>query len=92
MLQRKLPTQSWLAALEALLKYYDQSEVKKGIISSLLRQTSPLVQLALIQVITSVHDADAIAALKQLLKDKDLNKTVREHVEKRIKEMESQGM
>ena len=77
-----------LAALEALLKYYDQTEVKKGIISSLLRQTSPLVQLALIQIITAVHDDDAIAALKQLLKVKDLNKTVREHIEKRLKEWE----
>jgi len=81
-----------LAALEALLKFYDQAEVKQGIISSLLRQSSPLVQLALIQVITTVHDAEAIAALNQLLKNKDLNKTVREHVEKRLKEMESQGM
>lgn len=78
-----------LAALEALLKYGDQAEVKQGIISSLLRQTSPLVQLALIQVITSANDADAIAVLKQLLKNKDLNKTVREHVEKRLKEMQS---
>lgn len=78
-----------LAALEALLKYGDQAEVKQGIISSLLRQTSPLVQLALIQVITSANDADVIAVLKQLLKNKDLNKTVREHVEKRLKEMQS---
>jgi hypothetical protein len=30
-----------------------------------------------------------MAALKELLKNKDLNKTVREQVEKRIKEMGS---
>jgi hypothetical protein len=78
-----------LAALEALAKYYDETEVKKGIIGSLLRQTSPLVQLALVQVITTVHDAEGMAALKELLKNKDLNKTVREQVEKRLKEMGS---
>ncbi|MCX6134202.1 MAG: zf-HC2 domain-containing protein [Ignavibacteriales bacterium] len=78
-----------LAALEALTKYYAEAEVKKGIIGSLLRQTSPLVQLALIQVITTVHDAEGVAALMELLKNKDLNKTVRERVEKRIKEMGS---
>jgi hypothetical protein len=78
-----------LAALEALTKYYEQSEVKKGIIASLLRQTSPLVQLALVQVITSVNDSDGIKALKDLLQDKDLNKTVRDRVEKRIKELGS---
>ncbi len=76
-----------LAALEALSKYYDETEVKKGIIGSLLRQTSPLIQLALIQVITTVNDAEGMVALKELLKNKDLNKTVREQVEKRIKEM-----
>jgi hypothetical protein len=76
-----------LAALEALSKFYDETDVKKGIIGSLLRQTSPLIQLTLIQVITTVHDAEGMAALKELLKNKDLNKTVREQVEKRIKEM-----
>jgi HEAT repeat protein len=81
-----------LAALEALSKYYDETEVKKGIIGSLLRQVSPLVQLAIVQVISSVHDSESISALRELLKNKDLNKTVREQVEKRIKEMESEGI
>ena len=76
-----------LAALEALSKFYGETDVKKGIMSSLLRQTSPLIQLALIQVITTVHDAEGMAAMKELLKNKDLNKTVREQVEKRLKEM-----
>jgi hypothetical protein len=78
-----------LAALEALAKFYNETEVKKGIIRSLLRQTSPLIQLALIQVITTVNDADGIAALKELLKNKDLNRTVRERAEQRIKEIGS---
>ena len=81
-----------LAALDALAKYYDETEVKKGIISSLLHQTSPLIQLALIQVITTVHDSEGIAALKELLKNKDLNKTVRGQVEKRLKEMGTEGI
>ena len=81
-----------LAALDALSKYYDEAEVKRGIISSLLRQTSPLVQLALVQVISTIHDPEGVAALKELLKNKDLNKTVREQVQKRIKQMESEGI
>jgi hypothetical protein len=81
-----------LAALDPLSKYYNEPEVKKGLISSLLRQTSPLVQLAIIQVITTVHDADARTVLKELLKIKDLNKTVREQAEKRVNEMESEGI
>jgi hypothetical protein len=81
-----------LAALEALSKYYDEAEVKRGIVGSLLRQTSPLVQLALVQVISTVHDAEGIAVFKELLKNKDLNKTVREQVEKHIREMGSEGI
>jgi hypothetical protein len=81
-----------LAALDPLSKYYNEPEVKQGLISSLLRQTSPLVQLALIQVITTVHDADARVVLKELLKIKDLNKTVREQAEKRVNEMELEGI
>jgi hypothetical protein len=78
-----------LAALEALSKYYDETDVKKGLIRSLLRQTSPLVQLTLIRVIAAVQDAEGIAAMKELLKNKDLDKTVREQVEKSIKEIGS---
>jgi hypothetical protein len=80
-----------LAALDALSKFYAEAEVKRGIIGSLMRQTSPLVQLFIVQVISTVHDSEGIAALKELLKNKDLDKTVREQAEKHIKEMESEG-
>jgi hypothetical protein len=46
----------------------------------------------MIQVITTVHDSEGIAALKELLKNKDLNKTVRGQVEKRLKEMGTEGI
>lgn len=78
-----------LAALDALSKFYDQLEVRQGLIASLLRQTSPLIQLTLIQVISTSRDPASIVALKELLKQKDLNKTVRQRVERRLKEVGS---
>ena len=73
-----------LAALDALSKFYDQLEVKQGLIGSLLRQTSPLIQLTLIKVISTSRDPASVNALKELLKDKDLNKTVRQQIEKQL--------
>jgi hypothetical protein len=74
-----------LAALDALSKFYDQLEVKQGLIASLLRQTSPLIQLLLIQVISTSRDPASVNALKELLKDKNLNKDVRQQIEKQLK-------
>jgi hypothetical protein len=76
-----------LAALEALAKFYSDTQVRTGLVGSLLRQTSPLVQLTLVEVVADVHDKEAINALKELLKNRDLNKTVRQQVEKKLKEL-----
>ena len=78
-----------LAALDALLRLYDQLEVKQGLIGSLLHQTSPLVQLTLLKNISMSRDAATLDVLKELLKQKDLNKTVRQLVESRLKDLGS---
>jgi hypothetical protein len=76
-----------LAALEALSKFNSDTQVRTGLVGSLLRQTSPLIQYALVEVVANVPDKESVNALKELLKNRDLNKTVREQVEKRLKEL-----
>jgi hypothetical protein len=73
-----------LAALDALSRLTDLSGVREQLLSSLLKQTSPLIQLALVEVVANVLDTEAIGTFRQLLKDPNLNKTVREHIEKRL--------
>jgi len=76
-----------LAALDALSRLYDQPTVREALLSSLLRQTSPFIQFAMVEVITDAHDRKAVDVLKQLLANRELNKTVREQVEKRLKDL-----
>lgn len=78
-----------LAALDALSKFYVQPEIRQSLLNSLLRQTSPLVQLAIIEVIADAHDKQAVDVLNQLLQNPDLNKTVKEQVKKYLKELGS---
>jgi hypothetical protein len=76
-----------LAALEALAKLSDLPNVRQQLLSSLVKQTSPLIQLALVEVIAEVLDDQAIGTFRQLLKDPNLNKTVRERIEQRLKDL-----
>jgi hypothetical protein len=78
-----------LAALEALAKLSDLPNVRQQLLSSLVKQTSPLIQLALVEVIAEVLDTEAIGTFRQLLKDPNLNKTVRERIEQRLKDLKS---
>jgi len=76
-----------LAALEALTRFSDLASVRQQLIRSLVKQSSPLIQLALVEVIAQMLDTRAIEVFHQLLKDPDLNKTVREQIEIRLKQL-----
>ncbi len=76
-----------LAALDALTRFSDAASVREHLLSSLLKQTSPLIQLALVEVVANVLDTQAIGTFRQLLKDPNLNKTVRERIESRLKDL-----
>lgn len=76
-----------LAALEALTRFSDLASVRQQLIRSLVKQSSPLIQLALVEVIAQVLDTQAIEVFQQLLKEPNLNKTVREQIEMRLKQL-----
>jgi hypothetical protein len=58
-----------LSAVDALYLYSDREEVRTALSASLSRQTSPLVQIALIDLLVSLKEKQAAAALKKLLAD-----------------------
>jgi hypothetical protein len=76
-----------LTALDAVSKLYNQPGIKRSLLEALLKQSSPLLQLAIVEVVSQSRDAEAAATLRQLLKIRDLNKTVRERVEKILKDL-----
>ena len=70
-----------LAAVDALYLFYNQPEVKEGLIRSLSGQTSPLVQIALIDLLVEIRERRAAEALKRLIGDEKLNPDVKKRAE-----------
>jgi len=76
-----------LAAVDALYLFHDYPEVKKGLIHSLSKQSSPLVQVALINLMVTMRERQAAEALKTLIQDKELTPEVREHAEQGLEQL-----
>ncbi|MCJ7581413.1 MAG: zf-HC2 domain-containing protein [Candidatus Aminicenantes bacterium] len=70
-----------LAAVDALYLFYDNPLVKEGIAQTLSTQDSPLVQVALIDLVVSVRERRAIESLKNLIETKTLLPEVKRHAE-----------
>ena len=67
-----------LAALDALSRHGNQQQVRSGLLEALPTQQSPLVQVAMIDLMVELHDTNAIPQLKKFEGDNDLNPAVRE--------------
>jgi hypothetical protein len=67
-----------LSAVDALYLFADREEVRKALTASLARQASPLVQIALIDLMVSLKEKRAAAALKSLLADDKVIPEVRQ--------------
>lgn len=76
-----------MAAVDALYLFHDYPEVRQGLLHSLSRQTSPLVQVALIDLIVTMRERRAIEALKLLIQDEELTPEVREHAEQGLQRL-----
>lgn len=76
-----------LAAVDALYLFINQPLVRQGLMQSLSRQTSPLVQIALIDLIVEMREKQATAALKQLLGNEKVNADVKQRAEWGIQQL-----
>jgi hypothetical protein len=76
-----------LATVDALSKLADQPTVRLGLIESLARQDSPLVQIAVIDLLVQIHERSSTEALRRMVNDSTLNKTVRERAELGLREL-----
>ncbi len=74
-----------LAALDALLPYVHQDNVRAALVRSLSRQESPLVQLALAELMVSIQEKSSVNALKQILQDEKTPKDIKKKMKESIK-------
>jgi HEAT repeat protein len=70
-----------LAAVDALYLFYDHPEVKERLIDSLAGQTSPLVQMSLINLLVEIRERRAAVALERLIQNERLNPKVKKRAE-----------
>ena len=76
-----------LAALDALGRYSSQPDVRQQLVGALESKQSPLVQIALIDVLVDMHDRSALPQLKQFDKDPKVNPAVRQRVDWGIQQL-----
>jgi predicted anti-sigma-YlaC factor YlaD len=76
-----------LVTLEALTQYADNADVRQGLVRSLTTQDSPMVQVALADVMVKLQEKGSVKALKTLLKKEDLNDLVKVKIEQTIKDL-----
>ncbi|MCK5220462.1 MAG: HEAT repeat domain-containing protein, partial [Candidatus Aminicenantes bacterium] len=65
-----------LAAVEALSRFSDIQFVRKGLVKSILKQESPLVQVALIDLMLKLKEKASKKELSILLENRELNYSV----------------
>ena len=76
-----------LVTLEALAKLADKATVREGLVQSIARQESPLLQSALADVMVKLQEKRSIKPLRQLLHDDNLNHLVKGKIEQSIKDL-----
>jgi len=66
-----------LNAVDALAKFASSPEVRKALVDSLPVQDSPLVQIALVDLLVQLEARDAVPAMRKLAQQADANEQVR---------------
>lgn len=67
-----------LAAVDALRNFADSEVARKGLVQTLSKQTSPLVQIAVIDTMTELREKQAVPALKALMADTSVSPEVKD--------------
>jgi hypothetical protein len=76
-----------LSAVDALYLFAGDPTVKDGILASLARQESPIVQVALIDLLVDVREERAVASLRTLIGKPSLDPAVRKQAENGIRQL-----
>jgi hypothetical protein len=76
-----------LATIDALARFMDRDLVRRRTIEALPRQTSPLVQIALIDFVVESAGAESADALRTISKDSAVADAVRTHAAQALRQL-----
>jgi hypothetical protein len=78
-----------LSAVDAIAKFAKNPEVRRALVDSIAVQESPLVQIALIDLLVQLNDKDAVPALRKLAQEKDTDDSVRQRAGFAVQKLET---
>jgi hypothetical protein len=73
-----------LSAIDAIRNFAGSPVARRGLVQALPKQTSPLVQIALVDALVDLKQADAKPEIQTLLGTEDLDPTVRDRLKQAI--------
>ncbi len=73
-----------LATVESLSNYVNLPTVREGLVKSIIKQKSPLVQIALADLMVAIDEKKSIDSFKQLLNKKEVNETAKQKISQSI--------
>ncbi|MFC0181161.1 HEAT repeat-containing protein [Pseudarcicella hirudinis] len=76
-----------LMTLEALVKLSGNPMVREGLVQSITRQESPLVQSAIADVMVKLQEKKSIKPLQKLLRKNDLNEMVKDKIRQSLNKL-----
>lgn len=76
-----------LAALDALSRYADRPEVRRDLVDVLQTTQSPMVQVALIDLLVDLHDKSAVPQFRKFQQDPNVNPTVKKRIDWGIQQL-----
>jgi hypothetical protein len=76
-----------LATLEALTRMAAEPIVREGLVRSITKQDSPIMQSAIADLMVKLQEKSSVESLRELLNKKDLNKMVKINIEKSIQKL-----
>jgi hypothetical protein len=70
-----------MAALEGLRRFYNEKPVRDALILSLTKQTDPVIQIALIQVLVEMKEKGAVKSLQNIIDNEELIPAVKDEAQ-----------
>ena len=70
-----------LAAIDALHMFVNKPQVKTGLVQAIAEQTSPMIQIELIELLVKSREQSVIETLKQLVEKEEVNPAVKERAQ-----------
>ncbi|GAB5475446.1 MAG: hypothetical protein Mars2KO_35450 [Maribacter sp.] len=74
-----------LAAIESLTNYLENPTVREGLVQSIVKQDSPIVQVTLANLMVALQEKKSIEPFKTLMRSKELDTSVKQKLETSIK-------